>query len=363
MIYSNKGCSGGPLDRHNTSVLVKSAQSSWDPNCLVAIDAGTLISGIIDILDGQGFVQSTDSGFEADVKKSLSKCGVNDIFPTDILPYSLATANAFHIVSKYLGSICITHEHLDHISGVVLNSAGFSDKQPKILAALPDCINKLTTHIFNGSIWPNLTNEGIQPVNYLILDRLIPNKVNSHLCKNLHITACPISHGSHAEQQRRMSFPGVHKWSTYDSTAYFLEDEITGKVLLIWGDVEPDVVSLNPRNALVWEKAAQFIKNDHSLVGIMIECSFTSPQEDRLLFGHMTPKYLVSELSHLASFSQHDDLSGITVIITHVKEDLSCINPEQSPKELIYQDIKRLASEAGLNCKFMFGAPGLSLTL
>jgi cAMP phosphodiesterase len=318
---------------------------------LVAIDAGTLISGIIDIL-----VDQEDHGQHKTSAHHI-------VFPRDILPYSLPTANAFHIVSTYLGSICITHEHLDHISGVVLNSAGFSDKHPKILAALPDCINKLTTHIFNGSIWPNLTNEGIQPANYLLLNRLEPNQSNSDLCKDLVITPCPISHGSHAEQQRRMSSPGLHKWSTYDSTAYFLEDNVTGKVLLVWGDVEPDAISFTPRNASVWEKAAHYIRQDRALVGIMIECSFTTPQADRLLFGHMTPKYLVSELCYLASMNAQEDLSDITVIITHVKEDLTCIDPEQAPRKLIFQDVKHLASKAGLKCKFIVGTPGLSLSL
>lgn len=283
-------------------------------------------------------------------------------FPRDILPYSLPTANAFHIVNEYLGSICITHEHLDHISGLVLNSAGFSDKHPKILAALPDCINKLTRFIFNGLIWPNLTNEGIQPANYLLLNRLEANKYNPDLCKDLNIAAWPISHGSHAEQQRRMSSPGLHTWYTYESTAYFIKDKVTSKVLLIWGDVEPDAISLTPRNAAVWQRAASYIQ-EGALVGIMIECSFTIPHADRLLFGHMTPKHLVAELCYLSSLVRQKDLCDITVIITHIKEDMTCIDPEQAPKKLIHQDVEHLADKAGLKCKFIIATPGLSLYL
>ncbi|KJX94058.1 camp phosphodiesterase class-ii like protein [Zymoseptoria brevis] len=85
-----------------------------------------------------------------------------------------------------------------------------------------------------------------------------------------------------------------------DSTAYFLRDEDTQREVLIFGDVEPDSLSLSPRTYLVWQEAARKVAHD-ILGGIFIECSYDDSQADAILFGHLNPKHLIAELQNLAS--------------------------------------------------------------
>ncbi|KAK3725507.1 3',5'-cyclic-nucleotide phosphodiesterase pde1 [Vermiconidia calcicola] len=84
-----------------------------------------------------------------------------------------------------------------------------------------------------------------------------------------------------------------------DSTAFFIRDTETCREVLIFGDVEPDTISLNPRTHGVWKEAAHKIA--HGLLGgIFIECSYDDSQADAFLFGHMNPRHLVAELQALA---------------------------------------------------------------
>ena len=84
-----------------------------------------------------------------------------------------------------------------------------------------------------------------------------------------------------------------------DSTAYFIRDDPSGRELLFFGDVEPDMLSLNPRTAAVWAEAAPKIAAGH-LRAVMIECSYDDSQGDSILFGHLAPRHLFKELTSLA---------------------------------------------------------------
>ena len=88
-----------------------------------------------------------------------------------------------------------------------------------------------------------------------------------------------------------------------DSTAYFIRTESTPhtptKEVLIFGDVEPDSISLSPRTAHVWAEAAPKIAAG-ILTGVFIECSYTNAQGDAVLYGHLAPRHLLLELQNLA---------------------------------------------------------------
>lgn len=84
-----------------------------------------------------------------------------------------------------------------------------------------------------------------------------------------------------------------------DSTAYFVRDSETGREVLIFGDVEPDALSLTPRNYIIWAESAKKIANG-SLTGIFVECSYKDSQSDEYLFGHLAPRHLITELGALA---------------------------------------------------------------
>lgn len=85
-----------------------------------------------------------------------------------------------------------------------------------------------------------------------------------------------------------------------ESSAFFIQDEPTGNEIIIFGDIEPDSVSLEPRNQRVWEIAAPKIASG-SLRAIFIECSYNDAVDDETLYGHLCPRHLIAELKVLAS--------------------------------------------------------------
>jgi cAMP phosphodiesterases class-II len=88
--------------------------------------------------------------------------------------------------------------------------------------------------------------------------------------------------------------------TTVESSAFFLRDYSTGNEIIVFGDVEPDSVSLEPHNKRVWETAAPKIAAG-TLRGIFIECSYNDSIDDAYLYGHLCPRHLVAELTVLAS--------------------------------------------------------------
>jgi hypothetical protein len=88
--------------------------------------------------------------------------------------------------------------------------------------------------------------------------------------------------------------------ATVESSAFFLRDHRTGTEIIVFGDVEPDSVSLETHNKRVWEAAAPKIAAGN-LRAIFIECSYNDSVDDAYLYGHMCPRHLVSELSVLAA--------------------------------------------------------------
>ena len=268
-----------------------------------------------------------------------------------ILPYETAKANGAYLLRNLISTYLITHPHLDHLSGFAVNTASFQHtSRPKKVAALPSTINAIKSHIFNDVIWPNLSDEegGVGLVSYM---RLVEGgnialgegggRGYIELCDGLSVKAWSVSHGhcmrghSHRgsslpptpqDQQppsaRRSSRPnispsarGLRRGSlnhiessnalgqdvcVYDSSAFFIRDEETGREILIFGDVEPDSISLSPRTARVWADAAPKIASG-VLSAIFIECSYDDSQRDETLFGHLAPRHLIAELSVLAN--------------------------------------------------------------
>jgi cAMP phosphodiesterase len=265
------------------------------------------------------------------------------------LPHRTSHANAAHITRTVIETYLITHPHLDHISGFVVNTAALPGTRPKRLAGLPSTINAFKTHIFNNVIWPNLSDEnnGAGLVTYT---RLVEGgspyigdgdgKGYVEVCDGLSVKTWAVTHGHCLEHNphrgsgtefrprnardsitqfdasptrsnssmvggtfRRDISPPRYEISericVYDSSAYFIRDIATGNEVLIFGDVEPDTISPFPRNARVWADAAPKIISK-SLKGILIECSYDDSQKDDSLFGHLCPRHLIQELRVLA---------------------------------------------------------------
>lgn len=277
------------------------------------------------------------------------------------LPHASARANAAHIVRNVVATYLITHPHLDHLSGFAINTAAFhATSRPKRLAALPFTVDAIKKHIFNDIIWPNLTDEdgGVGFVSFQRLkeggDVMVGEGAGRgyiEVCEGLGAKGFKISHGKcmrsnasaeshrgsmsngenmegyfgtprHAGAGRKISLshlqmpdtPGaLHspqapqnlthgfggEGNAVDSTAYFIRDTATSREVLIFGDVEPDSVSVAPRLARVWAEAAVKIASG-LLKGIFIECSYDDSQGDAVLFGHLAPRHLIAELQILA---------------------------------------------------------------
>ena len=274
------------------------------------------------------------------------------------LPNASARANALHIVRECVASYLITHPHLDHLAAFAINTAAFHNTtRPKRLAALPSTVNAIKSHIFNDIIWPNLTDED-GGVGFVTFQRLTEGgnlavgegagKGYIEVCNGLCAKGMKLSHGhclrappgtiSHrgsnvglseatvvkvasglgdasSSKGRKSSVTGalsnpgtpgmtatnehVTREVVVDSTAYFIRDDASGREILMFGDVEPDALSLAPRNVHVWSEAAPKIAAG-ILKGIFIECSYDDSQADSVLFGHLAPRHLIHELRVLA---------------------------------------------------------------
>ncbi|MCJ1435636.1 3',5'-cyclic-nucleotide phosphodiesterase pde1 [Xylographa pallens] len=266
-----------------------------------------------------------------------------------ILPYESARANASYLLRNLISTYLITHPHLDHLSGFAVNTASFQHtSKPKKVAALPSTINAIKDHIFNDIIWPNLSDEegGVGLVSYMRLvegGNVALGTGNGRgfieLCDGLSVKSWSVSHGHcmkrhphrgssispmlpdqqyHSARRdssyaiappagidrRRSSISDptsrLDNACVYDSSAFFIRDEQTGHEVLIFGDVEPDSISLSPRTERVWADAAPKIVAG-LLSAIFIECSYDDFQPDETLFGHLAPRHLIAELEVLAA--------------------------------------------------------------
>ncbi len=359
---------------------------------MVALDAGVHLSAIHRILE-----ETLPSGLGETEELALPYTLTTGPFAGLEVPHATAAANAAHIHRTLIDTYLITHPHLDHIAGFVINTAGLPGTRPKRLAGLPSTIAAFKIHIFNNVIWPNLSDEnnGAGLVTYM---RLVEGgspalgegegKGYLEISDGLAVKIWGVSHGhcierhshrgsssssvrhgsfdassigpmgmgmgssmnllsprsmahhhsansslgSFLQQQQRdhdrlqpgnqgvglsaMSAaasaagraPSVsgggplngESVCVYDSSAYFIRDVSTGREILMFGDVEPDSVSLSPRNHQIWQEAAPKIAAG-KLAAIFIECSYDDSQSVDRLFGHLTPRFIIEEMTALAS--------------------------------------------------------------
>ncbi|KAF4550660.1 cAMP phosphodiesterases class-II-like protein [Elsinoe fawcettii] len=123
---------------------------------------------------------------------------------------------------------------------------------------------------------------------------------------HLHLPGTPGSYASPTQPNTSHPFqqpdPNVH---AVDSTAYFIRDLASHREILMFGDVEPDSISVAPRLARVWAEAAPKIAAG-VLTGIFIECSYADAQGDAVLFGHLAPRHLIAELQVLGEMVREE---------------------------------------------------------
>ncbi|KIX07803.1 uncharacterized protein Z518_02457 [Rhinocladiella mackenziei CBS 650.93] len=110
----------------------------------------------------------------------------------------------------------------------------------------------------------------------------------------------PVTPGIAGGSTASAHMDGSYMFEPVSSSAFFIRNDVTGNELLIFGDIEPDSVSMFPRNHVVWEDAAGKIIHE-TLQAIFIECSYDDRVRNEDLYGHLCPRHLIAELVFLAN--------------------------------------------------------------
>ena len=252
------GVKGGS-DESNLSAYAVAARGS---DRYVCLDAGTLHAGIRKAIEAGLFVGDPASVLKNNIKGYL-----------------------------------ISHPHLDHLAGLVINSP---DDGAKPIYGLPFCLNVFKEKYFTWQAWANFANEGEKPQlgKYRYVSLVAGQEVALEQTE-LYVRPYALSH-SGADQ----------------STAFLVRSN--DSYLLYLGDTGPDAVEKSSALAALWQEVAPLIKSK-KLKALFIEVSFANEQPDRLLFGHLTPRHLMAELTNLSRLTGVEALKDFPVVITHIK--------------------------------------------
>ncbi|ALG69315.1 MBL fold metallo-hydrolase [Beggiatoa leptomitoformis] len=264
------GVAGG-LEEGNLSAYLLAPQDSTDFICL---DAGTVYSGLL---------VAQQAGSFAKIAPENNQNVVGDVLRSHIKAY------------------LISHAHLDHVAGLVINA---TDDISKPIMGLPAVLADIQNHLFNWRIFPNFGDVGVQPLlkKYHYID--LPTQEAVTIPQTgMHVTAFPLSHGNN-----------------YASTAFLIESG--GFYALYLGDTGADSVENTTTLQQLWIKIAPLIKSQQ-LKGLFIESAYSNERPSKQLYGHLTPQLVIDTLTNLAQQvdSEHTEnaLREITVIITHIK--------------------------------------------
>ena len=247
------GGSGGLVEGDLTAILVSRA----DRTEYIALDLGTLYGGL-----------------QRASLPAFSGSKWND---------------AGELLKHHLHGAFISHPHLDHVAGLVIGSPELTKLN---VYGLGSTVEALRTHAFGSALWANFTDEGPGAIGRIHLTELTPGTPVSIDAPGLKVEAIPLSHA------------GV------TSTAFLVESD--DAALLYLGDTGPDAVEGRGRLAALWQRVKPLVASGR-LRAIFVEASFPDPRDEKLLFGHLTPKWIMQEL---------ESLGPVTLVITHVKPSL-----------------------------------------
>jgi 3',5'-cyclic-nucleotide phosphodiesterase len=299
------GDTGGIQDGNLSAFLLRALS---EPN-YIALDAGTLVNGI-------------NVGLSNNAFKDLSVKMDNTLSPTGNILH--------HHIKGYL----ISHGHLDHVAGLLIASP---DDNSKPIYALKSVNQTMSDTYFNWKAWANFTDRGTPPLlkKYQVID-LLPKQTIS--LKDTQLTVTPFN----------LSHP-------LESTAFVIEYQ--DDLFVYFGDTGPDEVEKQGKLAVVWEYLAEQMQTK-KLRGLVIEVSFDNQRPDNLLFGHLTPKWLMSELTYFHSLvEKKQQFKSTKIIISHIKYSLkSGLDPRDKIQQELQQDNK-------LGFNFMLAKQGQKITL
>jgi len=247
----------GGIDESNLSAYMIAPKGS---NHYVCMDAGTIHAGV-------------------------NKAIVNKAF----------TVPADKVLRQYIKGYFISHAHLDHISGLIINAP---DDSTKNIYGLKSTLETVKTHYFTWESWANFADEGGAPqlkkYHYQTLEPGIEQPIEN---TEMQVRAFPLSH------------------SNLTSTAFLISHN--DSYVLYLGDTGADEVEKSQNLEKLWTAVAPLIRAK-KLKAIMIEVSFPNEQPEKTLFGHLTPKLLMNEMGALSKISG-SSLRGLNVVVTHLK--------------------------------------------
>lgn len=257
------GVKGG-LDESNLSAYLVAANGSDQYICL---DAGTIYKG-------------------------LELASANKLFKP---------ANPSSIQQQHINGYFISHAHLDHTAGLIMNSPNDNAKNLYGLASVLDVFKK---NYFTWSAWANFGNEGEAPIlNKYKYQTLVPTKEIAIDNTGLFVTPFVLSHVK-----------------PYESTAFLVRNQ--NSYLLYLGDTGADKVEHSEQLGALWKAVAPLVMNNQ-LKAIFIEVSFDNSVPEKALFGHLTPNLLMEEMTKLNQLSK-GQLKNTSVYVTHLKPCDGC---------------------------------------
>ena len=284
------GVKGGS-DESNLSSYAIAVKGTSDYVCL---DAGTLYSGIAKA-----------------VKYGVWKGEANEILKTNIKGY------------------LISHPHLDHAAGLIINSP---DDSAKPIYGLSSCLEVLKSNYFTWKNWSNFGNEGDKPtLNKYTYTVLSPGNKIPLINTKMSVIAFTLSHVNPNE-----------------STAFLISHNESS--ILYFGDTGSDEIEKSDKLNKIWHEIGPLIK-EKKLKAIFIEVSFPNAKADNLLFGHLTPRLLMKEMNVLSQLIGEASLANFQVVITHRKPS--------GNNEVTIQ--KELAEANNLKLKFVYPEQGKPL--
>jgi len=286
------GVKGG-IEEDNLSAYLLAPEGSDNYICL---DAGTLNTGI---------------------RKAIDR-GVLKGKPDEVL-------------KKQIKGYLISHGHLDHVSGLIINSPEDSVKK---IYGMPKVLSVLRDKYFTWDAWANFGNEGEKPIlkkySYTALEENVEKPLDG---TEMTVKAFTLSHGN-----------------PYQSTAFLVGHQ--NSYALYLGDTGADEIEKSDKMRLLWEQVAPLI-NKNQLKAVFLEVSFPNEQPENLLFGHLTPKLFFKELEQLKNLCKADAFERVNFIITHIK-------PPARAEVLIRKELKEANTT---NLKLIFPRQGELLLL
>jgi 3',5'-cyclic-nucleotide phosphodiesterase len=257
------GVKGG-LDESNLSAYLVAASEN---NQFICLDAGTIYKGL-----------------ELAAQKKIFK-----------------SSNPSVIQQNNINSYFISHAHLDHTAGLIMNSPNDKAKNLYGLASVLDVFKK---NYFTWSAWANFGNEGEAPIlkkySYQTLTPKLEIPIDN---TGLFVTPFVLSHVK-----------------PYESTAFLVRNQ--DAYLLYLGDTGPDRVEQSTQLAQLWQTIAPLVIQNQ-LKAIFIEVSFDNSVSEKSLFGHLTPKLLMEEMGKLNQLS-NGLLKNTQLYVTHIKPCDDC---------------------------------------